>query len=992
MAKDKEQAIVEIILKGQQANASIKEMDRAVSALRSQINKLPKDSQEFAEKSKEFKQISSRVKAVKEEVFGLGNAFKGASANQGGLFSSLKTGIASVFGGNLLTSAAGKIKSIWTDAIQTQREFEKSLKNLSAITGASGADLEYYKNQALDMGLKVEGGAKSVVEAFKFIASAKPELLENKEALAEVTRQAILLSQAAGLDLPDASQRLTDAMNQFGAPAQEAAKYVDALAAGAKYGAAEVPEVTDALLKFGVAAKSSNINIYESVAAVELLGEKGLKGAEAGTQLRNIFAKLSAASILPKEALESLNAAGVNISVLSDKTQPLSVRLKELSKIQGDAATITRVFGLESKNAGEALISNLGRLEKLTEQVQETGSATEQAAKNLDTLEQAEIEAKNEWDNMMLSFTSGDFGEVIKGFVKKATEGLRELKISIGAIGTLLRSGSFSDAAETMTKGNIAEIQKKVISQMTEEKRKAVLAQEKMEVEAMIRTLQKTKGVTKEQQEDYAKNIGYKIALIKELQKYNATSLAQQATDEKTTMDQVVQIDKEAVDKRKKLLEDLTRIALGQDMDKMSEDEREIAQVVHKYEELRKRANGNKQDLKQIEVLYGNEIAALMEKQMERKAELWDKENKEAKAKSDELKQFQTSTQKQINDVFLTEEARAIQDINDKWNEKIRIAQEKGVELKGVEEARLKELQEVYKKFHKDELLEDLLFNGEKKATAMDFYNAVENFAGALNTKKKIADDQELKQLEDKYDTERKKTKQLYDNKRITKDEFDKRMAAIDAKQRAQQKAIRDKAAEREKQAAVRGAIISGIQGVAKTLGEYSYPFNLVLAALHAAAASIQVQNLEAAETPTYAVGGLHTSSKPSGFVNKPTLFSNSASGQNFIAGEAGAEWIAPYWMLQNPVTANAIGTLEGIRQRGFASGGLTDENSTISKGSGNPAVQFMQGNNGELVAVISGLKQVLEKGITAHLSYDDFTKTQNFIDSARTSAQVKNG
>ena len=87
-------------------------------------------------------------------------------------------------------------------AIDNQREFEKSLKNLSAITGASGDDLKYYKEQAISMSAGVAGGASAVVEAFKFIGSAKPELLNSKEALAQVTQQAILLSQAAGIDLP----------------------------------------------------------------------------------------------------------------------------------------------------------------------------------------------------------------------------------------------------------------------------------------------------------------------------------------------------------------------------------------------------------------------------------------------------------------------------------------------------------------------------------------------------------------------------------------------------------------------------------------------------------------------------------------------------------------------------------------------------------------------------------------------------------------------
>ena len=85
------------------------------------------------------------------------------------------------------------------------------------------------KQKAIELGVSVKGGATATVEAFKLIGSAKPELLANKEALSQVTEQAILLAQASGLELPDAATRLTDAMNQFGAGSEQAGLFVDTL-------------------------------------------------------------------------------------------------------------------------------------------------------------------------------------------------------------------------------------------------------------------------------------------------------------------------------------------------------------------------------------------------------------------------------------------------------------------------------------------------------------------------------------------------------------------------------------------------------------------------------------------------------------------------------------------------------------------------------------------------------------------------------------------
>jgi hypothetical protein len=74
---------------------------------------------------------------------------------------------------------------------------------------------------------------------------------------------------------------------QFG----EVSPNIDALAAGAKYGAAAIPEVSEAMVKFGAAAKAANVSVIESTALIETLAEKGLKGAEAGTAIRNVLLK-----------------------------------------------------------------------------------------------------------------------------------------------------------------------------------------------------------------------------------------------------------------------------------------------------------------------------------------------------------------------------------------------------------------------------------------------------------------------------------------------------------------------------------------------------------------------------------------------------------------------------------------------------------------------------------------------------------------------------
>ena len=83
-----------------------------------------------------------------------------------------------------------------------------------------------------------------IAEAFKLVASSDPGLAENADDLAEVTSQAILLSQAAGDDLKTSVDTTLSSLAQFGRGAESAGAFVDILAAGAKVGAVEIPGET----------------------------------------------------------------------------------------------------------------------------------------------------------------------------------------------------------------------------------------------------------------------------------------------------------------------------------------------------------------------------------------------------------------------------------------------------------------------------------------------------------------------------------------------------------------------------------------------------------------------------------------------------------------------------------------------------------------------------------------------------------------------------
>lgn len=282
--------------------------------------------------------------------------------------------LGSAFAGPLAAgaaAAAAAIAGIGVASVKANRQFEKSMSDLSAITGATGKQLEFLETQALAIGAATSLSASESAEAFKLIASAKPDLLESSAALTAVTKSAVTLAEAAGVTLPDAARTLGSALNQFGADASEAERYINVLAAGSKFGAAEVTEVAEALKVAGVSAASAKIPFEQANAAIQSLAAVSIKGSEAGTALRNIILKLETG------ADQNLRPSIVG----------LTGAISNLADMNLTAAELVKQFGLENVNAAQALVEAAAETEELTDKLTGTNTAMEQAATRTNNLD-----------------------------------------------------------------------------------------------------------------------------------------------------------------------------------------------------------------------------------------------------------------------------------------------------------------------------------------------------------------------------------------------------------------------------------------------------------------------------------------------------------------------------------------------------------------------------------------------------------------------------
>jgi hypothetical protein len=249
-------------------------------------------------------------------------------------------------------------------------KFGKGLSTLSALTGVVGKDLEFLGDAAIDLENKTGIAATDIVEGFKLVGGIKPELLENKEALAQVTDEVVALSQASGETLADSATVAVGALNQFGEGADQAGRFVNVLAAGSKLGASELRDTGEALKTAGTSMKAANLSFEQGNALIQSLAGVMIKGSEAGTGLRNILLKLETAS-----------DKNMRPSVVG-----LDKALENASKKLDTTTELTKFFGVENVVAARRILDTRTEITKLTADLTGTQTAYEQQRTNLDNL------------------------------------------------------------------------------------------------------------------------------------------------------------------------------------------------------------------------------------------------------------------------------------------------------------------------------------------------------------------------------------------------------------------------------------------------------------------------------------------------------------------------------------------------------------------------------------------------------------------------------
>lgn len=200
--------------------------------------------------------------------------------------------------------AIGAVAGIATASI----EFEKSMSNVQAISGATTEDMERLSQKAREMGKATVFSASESADALSYMALAGWKTDDMLEGLPGILN----LAAAGNTDLATTSDIVTDALTAFGMSAKDSTRFADVMASTMSNSNTTVEMLGESFKYVAPIAGTLGQSVEDTSLALGLMANSGIKASQAGTSLRQMLTRLSTDTGGARTALEALGVQVFN--------------------------------------------------------------------------------------------------------------------------------------------------------------------------------------------------------------------------------------------------------------------------------------------------------------------------------------------------------------------------------------------------------------------------------------------------------------------------------------------------------------------------------------------------------------------------------------------------------------------------------------------------------------------------------------------------------
>ena len=331
---------------------------------------------------------------------------KSAQSSFSGLSKTLNT-LAGVMGTSFSLFGAFMVLK---NAIKTIADFDLAQKKLQSVLGETAEGMKELSQSAIEIGKSSIFGAKGVSELQIELAKmgfTKTEIMAMQAAIND-------LAIATQEDLASSAETVANILKTFNLSATETRDVVNVMGKAFNDSALGLSNFREAIKYVAPVAYQAGLSFRETVAAMELLSNAGLKGSLTGTAFNNVLkAMMDSNSKLAKQMGGTVSGWNGFISVLE--------RARE------EGWNMNDVFGLITQRATGAFaifMDGVDVLEEFKLRLEDVSNVMrDQAAVQLDSLTYRAKLMKEAWHSFILEIDEGDkwFSTFLKNFMNGVT-------------------------------------------------------------------------------------------------------------------------------------------------------------------------------------------------------------------------------------------------------------------------------------------------------------------------------------------------------------------------------------------------------------------------------------------------------------------------------------------------------------------------------------------------------------------------------------------
>jgi len=251
------------------------------------------------------------------------------------------------------------VEKAFSALISSTIEVEKSLTDINVVLNSSTKTLTQFGDQLFNV-------AKQTGSSFNQVTEAAIEFSRQGLSLEDTlkrTRDALILTRLAGLDVVSSTEALTSAVNSFTKEALTTTDVVNKLAAVDAKFAVSSRDLSEAVKRVGSSASEAGVSFDELLGIVTSVQQTTARGgAVIGNALKTIFTRIQR-----PEVINDLRDFGVAVKDIEGNTLPIVQVLENLAKSFEDLNPVIRaqvgelVGGVFQINILKAALSDLSK-------------------------------------------------------------------------------------------------------------------------------------------------------------------------------------------------------------------------------------------------------------------------------------------------------------------------------------------------------------------------------------------------------------------------------------------------------------------------------------------------------------------------------------------------------------------------------------------------------------------------------------------------------